>query len=45
MRRGGGVTDDLILKGDLVDLHLVDSGRLGGGAKDCVKCGQYVWRQ
>jgi hypothetical protein len=26
-------TNHLVLKGDLLDLHLVDSGRLGGGAK------------
>jgi hypothetical protein len=28
------VTDHLVLEGDLLDLHLVDSGRLGGGAKN-----------
>lgn len=36
MRKRAGMTNDLILKGNLVDLHLVDSGRLGGGAKDCI---------
>lgn len=28
------VTDHLVLERDLLDLHLVDSGRLGGGAKN-----------
>lgn len=28
------VTNHLVLKWDLLDLHLVDSGRLGGGAKN-----------
>lgn len=31
----GGVTNHLLLKGHLLNLHLVDSSRLGGGAKDC----------
>lgn len=28
------ITNHLVLEGDLLDLHLVDSGRLGGGAKN-----------
>lgn len=29
-------TDHLLLEGNFLDLHLVHSSRLGGGAKDCV---------